>query len=51
MEKEGARQVAVVGKTDKREITVFFSVAVSGDMLGELPKEDRRMLHMIVKFP
>jgi hypothetical protein len=34
MEREGARQVAVVGKEDKREITVVLSVAVSGDMLA-----------------
>lgn len=33
MEREGARQVAVVGKEDKREITVLLSVAASGDML------------------
>ena len=34
MEREGARQVAVVGKEDKREITMLLSVAASGDMLA-----------------
>ena len=34
MEKEGARQVAIVGKEDKREITVLLSVAASDDMLA-----------------
>ena len=34
MEREGARQVAVVGKEDKREITVLLSVAASGGMFA-----------------
>ena len=34
MEKEGAKQVAVVGKENKREITVPLSVAASGNMLA-----------------
>ena len=34
MEREGSRQVAVVGKEDKREITVLLSVAASGNMLA-----------------
>ena len=33
LEKQGTKQVAVVGKEDKREITVLLSVAASGDLL------------------
>ena len=33
MEKEGVRQVAVVGKDEKQEITVLLSTAASGNML------------------
>ena len=34
MQREGARQVAVVGIEDKREITFLLSVVASGDMLA-----------------
>ncbi len=33
MEKEGTKQIPVVGKDDKREITVLITVAATGDML------------------
>ena len=34
MEREGVREVAVVGKEDNGEITVLLSVAASGDMIA-----------------
>ncbi len=33
LEKEGTKQIPVVGKDDKREITVLITVAATGDML------------------
>ena len=33
MEKQGSRQVAVVGKEDKREITVLLTVTATGRLL------------------
>ena len=33
MEKEGTKQVPVVGKDDKREVTILLSIAATGDLL------------------
>ena len=53
MEREGARQMAVVGKEDKREITVLLSVAASGDMFDPqvIYQEKTEGCHAKVTFP
>ena len=35
MEKAGTKQVPVIGKEDKREITVLLSVAAAGDFFDD----------------
>ncbi len=53
LEKEGTKQIPVVGKDDKREITVLITVAATGDMLPPqvIYKGETPGCHAKVTFP